>query len=101
MGFRVERSGPRVLTIFGEVDLAVAEAFQSSLISALGDAGDLLLDLSALEFIDSSGLRSLLSVAKRLGERGDTLVLVHVPTTVTRLLDIVGADQWPNVRIDP
>jgi anti-anti-sigma factor len=73
----------------GEVDL-VSEAPFVEQVDALATAQDsaaILLDLAAVDFIDSSGVRALVRVQRRHGER---LRLVAVSPPVQRVLDIAG-----------
>ena len=58
------RLGP-VAALSGEVDLAAAEAVEERIRTTLADEPDVLvLDLRAVEFLDSSGLRVVLSLDK-------------------------------------
>lgn len=53
------------------LDASVAPAFKQAVVQAL-EGGDrrLLVDLSGLEFLDSSGLGALVSILKALGAQG-------------------------------
>jgi anti-sigma B factor antagonist len=53
----------------------------------------LVVDLSGLEFMDSSALRVLLRAAKRLEAAGRALRLVNPVGEVRRVLELIGADQ--------
>lgn len=52
--------------------------------------GDLVLDLAAITFIDSGGMRALLIVRENLAAAGRALRLANVTPEVKRLLDLVG-----------
>lgn len=58
------------LEVTGELDLAGSAALESAL-ATVPDSLDLVIDLSGVEFIDSSGIRTLILVRK---ERSATLV---------------------------
>jgi anti-sigma B factor antagonist len=90
-----ERGGECVLTVRGDIDLASASDFEASLRTAL-DSGpsSVTLDLAALTFIDSSGLRVLVSASKDAQSRGATLGLRNVPRHAQRVLDITGLSEW-------
>ena len=61
----------------------------------------LLLDLSDLEFIDSSGLRELVVASRRQQELGGRVVL-HAPSDpIRRVLEIVGLDQILTISESP
>jgi len=75
--------------VCGEVDLQSEGAFVEE-VDALARARDsaaILLDLAEVDFIDSSGVRALVRVRRRHGER---LRLVAVSAPVQRVLDIAG-----------
>ena len=54
------------------------------------DVTDLVFDLSATKFLDSSGLRAILTAQRRLAERDGRLALRAPSEPVRRLLDITG-----------
>ncbi len=81
-----------VLGVGGELDLLTAPAFRDELIAFAGavHAHELVLDLSDVEFMDSSGLKPLVEARDLLSARGRTLRLRGVPRAVTRLVRAVG-----------
>jgi anti-anti-sigma factor len=84
--------------IRGEVDLA-AEASLVEQVAALAEseraAAVILLDLTAVEFLDSSGIRALLRIRR---EHGDRVQVVAVSRPVRRVLDIAGLG--PDLGLD-
>jgi anti-anti-sigma factor len=62
--------------IRGELDLATCDDLRRRLQPALLDAGSAVLDLSAVSFIDSAGLRMLVQLAAALRDDGRTLELI-------------------------
>jgi anti-anti-sigma factor len=90
-----ERRGFRLT---GEMDLASKEAFDEALVSESGRDGDLTLDLSALTFIDSTGVQALIRAAENLHERG-RLILRSPGKNVLRVFDLMRIDTAPNVQI--
>jgi len=86
------RSGePLVVTVRGEVDLATSPELELSVSRAFEGAPSLVvLDLEALTFIDSSGLRVLVSLAHEATSRGTSLALRAVPSHAQRVLDVTG-----------
>jgi anti-sigma B factor antagonist len=86
---------PVVVTVRGEVDLATAPELESCLHRAFGDAPDgVVLDLDGLTFIDSSGLRVLVALAKDARSRDASLTLRNVPRHAQRVLDLTGLSEW-------
>jgi anti-sigma B factor antagonist len=100
-GFSVEeKNGVRVLRLRGELDLATAEKLTDGL-SGLQDS-DVVVDLSGLTFIDSSGISVLVREYNRRGE----LVLSNPRPNIARVLRIAGIGDWvrnskPTRRPDP
>jgi anti-sigma B factor antagonist len=90
-----ESGGECVLTVRGDIDLSSASDFETALRTALdATPTSILVDLGALSFIDSSGLRVLVSVSKDAQSQGATLGLRNVPRHAQRVLDITGLSEW-------
>ena len=54
-----------------------------------------MLDLEALTFIDSSGLRVLVALdERRARSQGATLALRNIPRHARRVLDLTGLSDW-------
>jgi anti-sigma B factor antagonist len=87
-----EREGSRaILTVRGELDAYSAPGLEDQVTRLLGDhVADVVLDLSETGFLDSSGLRAILTAQRRLGESNGRLVLRAPSEPVTRLLEITG-----------
>ncbi len=79
----------------GELDQASAPQLRDCL-TAL--AGEVVLDLAALEFLDSSGLGVLIRANRELQETGGALRVRSPQPQVRRVLDITGAGEWLDVE---
>jgi anti-sigma B factor antagonist len=92
---RTERRGEAAVVIpTGELDLATAPALESSLARAFSDApGRVVLDLRELEFIDSSGLRTLLTARRQAEDAGQRFSLVAGHRGLERTLEIAGVHK--------
>ena len=86
----VEEGVARV-TLTGELDLDRAGAVADEL-SNLPSKGatSVVVDASGLSFIDSSGLRALLSAREQLEATGVNLQLTQLSSAVERVLDMTG-----------
>ena len=90
--FAVERSGRgTVVTVRGELDLAVAPDLERVLSDQPGD-GVLVVDLRGLSFIDASGLRVLLRANTRARRNGTQLHLIP-GARVRRLLELCALES--------
>ena len=83
-----------VVAVRGEIHLSTAPELSELLSGALGrGVTSLVLDLSEVEFIDSTGLSVLLNVLRRLTQRGGTLAIVCTNPTVLRLFEITRLES--------
>jgi anti-sigma B factor antagonist len=83
-----------VIRVGGEVDLGTASALGDAAVSAMHDIGpNIVLDLTDVAFMDSTGLKVLLAIHKRAQLAGGRLVLACAPRPVTRVVTITGLDQ--------
>jgi anti-anti-sigma factor len=75
----------------GEIDMANAGRLGDRILEACGSGEGLVLDCTDVGFMDSSGIRMLLGLARRIDGQGGRLVLV-VPegSSLWRILDIAG-----------
>ena len=78
----------------GELDLATAPKLEDELKRVEADEPAILvIDLQSLSFMDSSGLRALLTADARAREAGRRLVLVRGDERVQRVLRITRLDE--------
>ncbi len=83
----VERGRLDVLTVRGEVDVNTVPRLREALGEAVAEgSGALVVDLSAVSFIDSSGLSALLNALRRLTRAGRRLALVVSDGPVANVL---------------
>jgi anti-sigma B factor antagonist len=85
--------GEVVVAVRGEVDLVTAPALWESLVDVIGDTDRLVVDLSATEFIDSTGLGVLVRALKRLRHRGGELVLRAPRPNARKVLHVTSLDR--------
>ena len=85
-------NGTVLVALAGELDLTNAPELEARLDAAAGDAPRLVIDLNAVEFLDSAVLHVLFRIARRRGVEG--LALVASPEAPTRrALTLVGLDR--------
>lgn len=82
------------LAASGEIDAHTAPLLAAAIDAAGTDVG---LDLSDVEFVDSSGLRVLIDAHQRLADAGGELKLVALSEPVRRLLEISGVSDYLGV----
>jgi anti-sigma B factor antagonist len=90
-----------VLDLHGELDIATSPRLDERLESIIqGSTDNLIVDLSALAFMDSMGLQVLLRARRRLGRQERQLALVCPPGPILRLLVVTNLDSAFNVHPD-
>ena len=73
----------------GDIDLAGGPLLEKAILQQ-EESQPVIIDLAAVEFIDSSGLRSLLSASRRAQGRDTSVTLRNPSSGVLRLLSITG-----------
>lgn len=94
-------SGLARVKVSGEVDIAVAPALATALSTAAHDAEQVIVDLSGVTFIDSTGLHVILTAQDELRQSGGRLVLIRGPSQVQRLFEITGVANRLEFATDP
>jgi anti-sigma B factor antagonist len=83
-----------LVALRGELDLAAAEELRARLRTACEEArGRIVLELSELEFVDSTGLSILVEYHQETRMAGGRLILVAPRPNVVRVLGITGLDR--------
>ena len=87
--------GDAVVLLHGELDLAGSAALEAELerLATLDGVGRVVLDLSGLEFMDSTGLRTVALADRRMKEAERALALVRGPDVVQRVFEITRMDE--------
>jgi stage II sporulation protein AA (anti-sigma F factor antagonist) len=81
------------IALAGEMDLANAADVERELLrTEATNATKIVIDLSELTFMDSTGIRLLITAHARSRADGDRLVLIRPPARVYRVLCIAGVD---------
>ena len=88
------REGPGVtrVTPRGELDLATAPQLADALSQAARGSAAVIMDLSDLTFMDSSGLHAILTARARLHEANCRLMLVRGSQQVQRVFELTGTE---------
>ncbi|HEY1518122.1 MAG TPA: STAS domain-containing protein [Solirubrobacteraceae bacterium] len=94
----IDSDGAVRVALIGELDIAVADAVEDRLRQLRDDGRRARIDLSQLDFIDSSGVQTVVLGLRHAKKAGHELeVDRHVSSTVERLIDMMGIGQqlWP------
>jgi anti-anti-sigma factor len=93
--FKIETSqdgDTAVVRLTGELDLAGEEHLDSTVEGLEQSAGRVVVDLTEITFIDSSGLRALLRLWKRSQLNGHDFAVVAGSEQVRRTMSLTGVD---------
>lgn len=81
--------GTKVLDVVGEIDVYTAPQFKEAVNGIIaGGQKHLIIDMTSVTYMDSSGFGTLLSATRRLRPQGGTINLVKCNTAIDRILKI-------------
>ena len=90
---RVSDAGEvHVVSLVGELDLKTAEGLTDWLVDVAGSL--VVVDLSQLTFMDSSGITALVKARAQIEQAGSELRLTRPAPNVERVLQIVSLSEW-------
>jgi anti-sigma B factor antagonist len=95
MNLRVETRNPRpgmaIIALIGEVDVYTSPRVKQEIVNLLnGDTTRIIVDLTAVEYLDSTGLGVLIGGLKRARERDGDLKLICDNVRILRIFEITG-----------
>ena len=95
LGLDVDQTGDwTVLTVTGEVDVATAPSLRERLVQLIAEGNTrLVVDLSPVDFLDSTGLGVLVGTLKRIRQADGELRLIIPQERIIKLFDITGLSQ--------
>jgi anti-anti-sigma factor len=85
-----DRSDAIIVHVGGEIDSQSAEQFREDLVSLItGDVRHLVLNLSDLSYINSSGLGALVAAYKRVRSLDGSVRLCHVRGAIAEVMKLI------------
>ncbi len=95
LDLQVDGGPTTTISLAGDLDPATAPTLEAAIAAALADpsVSRIVLDLGAVKFLDSSGLRVFVTTREELAGRNGHLVLRNASSNVRRLLDITGLGE--------
>ena len=89
-----DRNGLVHVALVGELDLSTVAKVQEELQSAEASSPPtMVVDLSKLTFLDSTGLRCIVTADERAREQGRRVVIVRGPDAVQRVFSITRLEE--------
>ncbi|MEQ8357202.1 MAG: STAS domain-containing protein [Kiloniellaceae bacterium] len=88
-----EEQGRLVIGLDGEIDLDRAPKLRNLLLDCVGRGRDVLVDLSQVTYIDSSGIASLVESLQKAAGNGTRFGLIAVSPEVMRVFELARLDK--------
>lgn len=83
-----------VVVVTGDVDLHTASVLRAQALGAVGQgARHLVLDMAEVDFVDSTGLSTLIVLMHATQEAGGSLRIASVPDRLVRMVTMTGISQ--------
>ena len=97
---RIQSDGCLLLAVEGELDIATAPRMIAALNDALASmARPLILDLSRVSFMDSTGLALLINASRRVRRLGHGFAIICPRGPISRVFEI--ADMVESLHVHP
>lgn len=91
---------PPTLRCCGDEDRTTQGRRRQALVRAITAKADVVVDLAELTWADASLMLDFVLLARRLRARGHTMALRDPQTQIVALVELVGLDRLPGVRIE-
>lgn len=94
MAKRIQQADHKIVTLHGRIDASAAPAVNKAVREAISEgAQHIIVELRDVTFLSSSGLRTLLLLARELRRDGGDLVLCALQPQVAEVFHLTGFDQ--------
>ncbi len=90
----LQREGARVLSLRGEIDVYTAPRLRQAIVDQVEQGlTHLIVDMTAVECLDSTGLGVLVEGLKRVRSRDGIMSLVAIHEKILKIFDITGLNK--------
>jgi anti-sigma B factor antagonist len=89
----IKKQAASIVVLKGDVDLESSPAAREVLLKSVEGAGKVLVDLSSVTYIDSSGVASLVEALQAAKRNGGRLALVAASDPTRRVLELARLDK--------
>lgn len=97
MELNVIKGDKTIVELIGRLDTASVDEFNEEVAEIIAENKDIIFDCNELEYISSSGLRSLLNLHKQLKAEGGQLAIKNLQQTVKSVFDLTGFTMMMNI----
>ena len=88
-----EERGKQIVELRGEIDLESSPKARQVLLKAIDQGKPILVELSGVPYMDSSGIASLVEAYQKAKKKGAEFALVNVNPSVLRVLNLARLDK--------
>lgn len=88
-----EKDEDILINLNGDLDAYTSDDFKSEVVKSLKTPKDIILDANELEFIDSTGLGSLISIFNSLKENNKIITIQNIKPNVKKIFEITELDK--------
>ena len=89
----LEKQGASIVVFTGEIDLESSPAARETLLKCVEHTGNVIVDLSEVSYIDSSGVASLVETLQAAKKQGGQFALAAVSEPTRRVLELARLDK--------
>ena len=89
----LEKQGASIVVFTGEIDLESSPAARETLLKCFEHTGNVIVDLSDVSYIDSSGVASLVEALQAAKKQGSQFALAAVSEPTRRVLELARLDK--------
>jgi anti-sigma B factor antagonist len=102
MLFEVETSPSGAVHLSGELDLGTVGQLETALAPLITEGGTITVQVSGLDFMDSTGLHALVKVATSLGDRGCMVIHgLNGKGRIQKLIELSQIERLRNIHVIP
>ena len=95
---KTKNNDEMVIAVKGRLDTNTAPELEKSALDEIEGLKKLTLDLVALDYISSAGLRVVLTLHKNLSSKGGALVVAHPKDEVMEVFDMTGFSSFLTIE---
>ncbi|RLA03693.1 MAG: anti-sigma factor antagonist [Gammaproteobacteria bacterium] len=89
----LKKQGASIVVFTGEIDLESSPAARETLLKCFEHTGNVIVDLSDVSYIDSSGVASLVEALQAAKKQGSQFALAAVSEPTRRVLELARLDK--------
>jgi anti-anti-sigma factor len=94
MNISIDKSNDTLqVSIQGNIEITTLKPFSDKITDIVNYNKNVQIDLAGVEYIDSSGIRALLTLLRKLSEIGKTLIIIHSSESIRRILQLSSLQE--------